>query len=281
MLFNDEVSFSTDNYSNGEIELGALPGDYKVVVYSSKHEAGFAVEEDSNSENNFTKFEWDYDSALDFTVLEGNNTLIISFPSNDNLGYISGNVILDNNSDIESGWIEIYNSEIRRGAVVEENGSFVIEGLTPTADENYTIEYSSWEFDGLTITKNVGTWTEGNLTDFNITRSTMSLTASGQIDYNGSEELTIRALLIKKNQNTGDWKVIQKADLNGSNEYIFTDLEQITGIEYFVAAGVKVKDETGTHYIKYNATSLSDNTVSGIDDNDSFDVTFSLEAVYH
>ena len=268
-IFDDENYFYNDNMETAnKVNFVAKSGLYKIAVFSSKHNSGYAVNQ--NGENNFTKFNWNFDSALDISVGQDRN-YTISFGSNKDLRAISGKVNLGS-GNIENGWIEISNDEIQKGTAVAKNGKYKIEGLKPSEDYNFSLEYTSWEFDNVVLTKDVGVWTAGNLENQDISRNAYSYTITGKMEYLGDDEVKMKAMLIKYNKKKGSWKVGRKLKLDENSEFKFAKLQPNPNIIYYVCAGVKVSDSKGSHYNRFNATK-GDENLSGVDMNSSIQIT--------
>ena len=278
-LLKNSQSFESDNSLNmNQIDMRIASGNYKMVIYASSHNSGYAVNE--SNENNFTEFSWDYNSALDVTVDESSDTnlIILSLPSNSELKYISGTVNLGD-GDIESGWIEIYNGDDRRGSVVEKDGNFKVNGLKPSEDYNYTLEYRSWETDNLVISQDIGTWGMGNFENIYVSKGAYSYQIFGNLIYSGADDVEVKAMLIQYDLDANSWKVTQKTDLNETGGYSFQNLQPLIGqTRYYICAGVKVSDSTGTHYHKFNATDGESN-ISIIEMNSSIDISFNKISV--
>ncbi len=248
-LYGEDSSFRGETDSNSTT-IAVEDGVYKVVIYPSKHSSGYLVGDDSS--DIFDKFEWNRSSAVDLTIYNDREISLL-LPSNSDLRSISGEVSLGD-GDIESGWIEATSTFNSRGAVVADDGSYLIEGLKPSLDYNYTLQYTSWNFENRSITKDIGVWGSGDMENFDLTEDSTLYIYAGKISYNGDDEPELRALLIQRDKSSGDWRVVAKEKLDSDGNYSFENLQILKSREYFVAVGSRVKDTDGVKYIKFNAT---------------------------
>jgi hypothetical protein len=272
MLSNDENYFYGD-VENNAVSISTQDGTYKVAIYTSKHNSGYLT---NQTDNILSDVAWDWLSAIEVSISSDTN-YTISLKSNENLQSISGVVDLGS-ENMASGWIEASNQISRTGVMVNSDGFYEIGGLLPSADYNYTLEYTSWEFENLTIVKNVGTWTIGDLTNQDIQRSQYTYKISGDINYSGTDEVKIKAMLVKYNRAEDKLLIIAKSQLDENSTYSFSGIQPIDGFEYFVCAGVKISDEFGTHYNKFNATN-GDENLSNIDTNETISITYLRESI--
>jgi len=264
ILFDNKNYFYNDNSYNSEnIEILLNSGLYKMAVFSSKHKSGYAIS--LKGEKNITDFSWDLNLSLDISVSQDLN-FTIPFSSNSDLRAVSGTVNIGD-GDIENGWIEIFSDTIRKGTEVSQDGRYKIEGLKPSADYNFSLEYRSWEFDNLVLNKDLGVWTAGNLENQDITK-TYSYQITGKIEFIGNEDITIKAMLVKYDKRKNSWKITQKTKLDSNSEFKFDNIQPNQNIIYYVCAGVKVSDSAGTHYTRFNATK-GDENLSEFDRNSS------------
>ena len=267
-LYGDSNSFGGANIDSPEtISLIVEGGTYTPVVYPSNHNSGYLVKRESDT--NWTDFNWSYEDSISLTIDRDAN-FTISLPSNSELKYLSGKVNLGD-GDIEAGWIEAYSPYNREGAIVEDDGSFIIKGLKPSLEYNYTVEYHSWNSD-ISIVKNVGNWGVGNRENFYIDLPQSSYTYSGTITYSGDEAVDIRAMLILYNVDSEEWKVVRKTKLDKDGGYKFENVQPIDGYRYYISAGVRKQNLNGVTYLKYNATD-GDSNLSIFELNSSIDIS--------
>jgi hypothetical protein len=268
---SDGDSFEDDNLlqiggeTGYESTLSILvpDGSYTATIYPSQHSSGFVT--DSSDTGTYSQFSWS-ETPLQISIT-GDRSMVISLLSNSDLKTISGKVDIES-GDVESGWIEIGNDLTTRGAVVEDDGTFSIEGVEPASD--YTITYFSWDFDGLQFSKSVGPWYGDDYTNFSISKPTDTYRVYGTIS--GGENL--KAVLIKL-AGTGDWSVMDISSLDENSEYLFENIPSSSDI-YLVGAGIKAVTESGgSTYRVFGATDGDSLYYPAVgDENSSITVTF-------
>jgi hypothetical protein len=272
-IFNSERSFESETSENS-LSLNIPDGVYKIVLYPTKHEAGYSTEREENS---LLKFEWETSSALLFDI---NSDINFSVPLLDNSSFraIYGKVNIGD-GDIENGWIEASRENEIRGVEVENSGKFRIDGLTPSIDYNYSLLYTSWIFNDLTIYQNSGIWVAGDL-EVNLDKTSSHYKISGEISHDENISVEFKPFLIEYISDE-NWKIAKRGKIIENNgSFVFDNIQKRVDVRYFVAVGIRKEGSKGVSYSKFNATD-GDINLSIFDLNNSISNSFLIEEVFN
>ncbi len=286
-IFKDDKWYGKDNadYSkwptityNDEVKMLVPNGSYYIMIHPSKNKSGLANNGNNNKDDTLSgtinNFNWDWGKA-DLINVSGDSSYTIELPDIGNLKSIEG-VVNINTSDKE-GWISASSNNEGKGAVVNKDGSFRIEGLSAGT---YTLRYFSWNQNQFNIVKhNVNI--NADISNFQLTKDVSKGTINGIVKNITAGENNISVLLLDVYDTNSDgsygsdeWKVAEKKDIgslsNGaSSNYAFALQELEENHIYVVAIGIKtINTSTGeTTFVIYEAINKDGNEVNigGID----------------
>jgi hypothetical protein len=245
-------------------------GKYKISLYPENHDSGFVTE---IIENNISDFGWENEPIL--IEITSEREFILELPSNADLKTLSGTVeLFDGN--FESGWVEVWNEDTRKGGVVSENGDFQISGLKPSSD--YQISFTSWEFEGYTTSENLGAWIVGDYQNFDFSNGLNTWRIYGSISGVDENMSGGYAILSHFEETSEEWIVVSKRETNGDFE--FQRVPEVTGAteKYIVMYGIAVEHESGGKSFKiYNATTVDEEIIENIGErNETISIEFSI-----
>jgi len=266
---------------------------YYIYMYAMNHESGLIDENGNDSghdaitivdaspdtasidfSSGSAKVTWDSNNADTITISDDTN-ISLTLKSTDDYKSIIGLVTLGD-GDIEAGWMCANSPTNGNCGEVEDNGTYAINGLSPTDGEEFNVQY--WANSGATFNTSA-TWVDSsnNLTvDMDIASATL-------IDINGtitdSDISTKPVEVVLLDVNSTDWKVLdtQSIDLIANDtavNFSFTGLTSTLQADhhYEVAvASTEMNATTGvTSYtikdaIKIDGTTTTTNNISSDD----------------
>jgi hypothetical protein len=218
------------------ITLKVPSGDYRIMVFPMNHKGGYASNGDSTNNQpvtSFTKIGWS-----EYDKVEVNGTAVnvtVTLPLATAVGNIAGTVTCGLTSGC-AGWIDAWNSNGGKGAMVDTNGSYKIKGLD---DGNYSVSYSSYDGTISLNSENVVV-TPNATTPLNLEKTADNVySVSGNI----SGPVGTYAALIKTNGST--YEVVATRQLDDSYNFSFGEVAKpATGKAYYVVGAVLVKGPT-------------------------------------
>jgi hypothetical protein len=277
-------SYSATNIANGTksntISIKVPSGDYKVKIIPSKNKAGY-VDSDSmtdiNFDDNSAVFTWDISSADTLSISANENISVAMFDLS-KFKSISGTVVLDDSSDVESGFICATKTAGTDGkcAIVQNDGTYKIDGLAPSGDNEYLVEYWANSGEILKALKTV----DDSLTAEEI-KAPAKLDISGTVT--DTDEAIKEVLLLEVNDSDNSWKILKSKKVKSFDNFAFTFHsipEALSGYHYEIAVASNVVDpNTGVAtYTNTNTKKVSDNSsglATDISDDDTVTITIS------
>jgi len=242
------------------IKVPSSASDYYIYIYTTEHESGF-IDADGNgngddsmttdidfSSNGSAKVTWNSNNADTLAISDNTNISLTLKPTNE-YNSITGLVTLGAD-DIEAGWICATSQTDNKGNCgnVEDNGTYTIGGLSPTADEVYTIEYQANRGDRFNTTV---TWGNPPVDLVNIDMDIASVTLidiNGTVTDNDIASTPVEVVLLDVNGTK--WKVLDTHALTIDTvdtpvDFSFTRLApEIEGHHYEIAVASKEMNAT-------------------------------------
>ena len=270
--------------------------NYKIYMYSMEHESGLI---DANGDDNSNaidvvdaspdtavidfsdsaKVTWNLANADTITISDDTN-ISLTLKSTNDYKSIIGLVTLGN-GDIEAGWMCANSPTNGNCGEVEDNGTYTINGLSPTDGDIYSIQY--WANSGETFNV-VETWTDAlfDLTvDIDI-QSAQKIDINGTVIDNDIASTPVEVVLLDVN-GTNSWKVLDTQTLtidtaDTAVNFSFTGLApEIADHHYEIAVASVIMDTTTgvtTYTVKDAIQKDATATTTDITDDETITINF-------
>lgn len=270
---------------------------YYIYMYTMNHESGL-IDENGNdsghdiinvvdaspdtatidfSNSGSAKVTWDFANADTITISDDTN-ISLTLKSTDDYKSIIGLVTLGA-GDIEAGWMCANSPTNGNCGEVDANGTYEINGLSPTDGDVFTVQY--WANSGDTFNTSA-TWADAsiNLTvDMNIELAT-KIDITGTVTDSDISTKPVETVLLDVNGT--DWKVLDAQELNITTantavNFSFANLApEITGHHYEVAvASTEMNATTGVTTYTVQDAIQKDGTTTTTNITDDTTITIS------
>jgi hypothetical protein len=269
-IFGDNGWYVGSAFANSEgeanIDIEVPAGSYQVSISPSKNKSGMIISDNMTNIDLSTTSQLSWKKTEASTINIGADTTIaLKLKSLNSFKYISGS------TELGEGFICATRGNDGKCSKVDKNGNFKIDGLSPSDDYKYLLEY--WSNDSKTVRKMV-TMASGNSLENQI----IELPEAKKISVTGTITGTAKeVLLLEVNDTDNSWKII--ASKKSVNNFSFNNIsEALDGFHYEVVVATMVMDpDTGAAtYTMYNATKLDNTQGSANDVGTSGSITVSI-----